>query len=46
MPVKFSDSKGSIRRGPPGLGEQTDEVLQELGVPSTAISDLRKNGVI
>lgn len=46
MPVKFSESKGSIRRGPPGLGEHTDDILQELGVPSTAISDLRKNGVI
>ncbi|KAJ5389070.1 CoA-transferase family III domain-containing protein [Penicillium cataractarum] len=46
MPVKFSESKTSIRRAPPALGEHTDNVLQELGVSTTTISNLRKNGVI
>lgn len=46
MPVKFSESKPSIRRGPPALGEHTDDVLQEVGISSTAISELRKKGTI
>ncbi|KAE8389689.1 CoA-transferase family III domain-containing protein [Aspergillus alliaceus] len=46
MPVKFSESKLSIRAGPPALGEHTGDVLQELGLPSTRIAELRKSGVI
>lgn len=46
MPVKFSKSKPSIREGPPSLGQHTDDVLQELGLTSEVISQLRKGGVI
>lgn len=46
MPVKFSQSKPSIREGPPSLGQHTDDVLQELGLTSEAISQLRKGGAI
>ena len=30
IPIKFSRTPGSIRKAPPLLGEQTDEVLKEL----------------
>jgi succinate--hydroxymethylglutarate CoA-transferase len=46
MPVKFSESKPSIRCGPPALGEHTDDVLQEVGISSATISNLRKKGAI
>ncbi|KAJ5807776.1 CoA-transferase family III domain-containing protein [Penicillium riverlandense] len=46
MPVKFSGSKPSIREGPPSLGQHTDEVLQELGLSSDRIAELRKDGAI
>ncbi|MEL6421044.1 MAG: CaiB/BaiF CoA-transferase family protein [Pseudomonadota bacterium] len=46
-PVKFSATPPSIRRGPPTLGEHTDEVLAtELGMDAAAIDDLRARGVI
>ncbi len=32
IPVAFTHSPGSIRRGAPRLGEHTDEVFRELGV--------------
>jgi crotonobetainyl-CoA:carnitine CoA-transferase CaiB-like acyl-CoA transferase len=31
-PVKFAKSPANIRRHPPKLGEQTDEILAELGI--------------
>lgn len=46
MPVKFSESKPSIREGPPSLGQHTEDVLEGLGLSSKAIKDLRKEGVI
>ncbi len=32
VPVKLSDTPGSVRRPPPGLGEHTGEVLAELDI--------------
>ncbi|KAL1847183.1 hypothetical protein Plec18167_002026 [Paecilomyces lecythidis] len=46
IPVKFSESKPSIREGPPSLGQHTDEILEELGLSSKVISELRTEGVV
>ncbi|MGQ0652982.1 MAG: CaiB/BaiF CoA transferase family protein [Betaproteobacteria bacterium] len=32
IPVRFSDTPGSVRRLAPNLGEHTEEVLKELGI--------------
>lgn len=32
VPVKFGDTKASIRHGLPLLGEHSDEILLDLGV--------------
>lgn len=47
MPVKFSETRPSVRTGPPGLGQHTEEVLsQSLGLSQSDIADLRKDGAI
>ena len=38
VPVHLSDTPGSVRLPPPGLGEHTDEVLKELGLDPELIS--------
>jgi formyl-CoA transferase len=47
VPIKYSETPGSIRRHPPLLGEHTDEVLAELLEYSTEkIEALRAEGVV
>lgn len=47
VPIKYSETPGSIRRHPPLLGEHTDEVLTELMEYSTEkIEALRAEGVV
>jgi succinate---hydroxymethylglutarate CoA-transferase len=47
IPFKFSDTKCSVRRAPPTLGQHTDEILAgELGLDSEAIAQLRREKVI
>jgi len=46
LPIKCSQTPGSIRRPPPRLGEHTAEVLAELGVPSEEIPRLGRLGVV
>lgn len=46
IPVKLSDTPGSIDSAPPTLGQHTDEVLQDLGYSKKDIDELRKKGVI
>lgn len=46
-PLRLSDSAVSYDRGPPLLGEHTDEVLAEqLGFDAARLDDLRRKGVI
>jgi crotonobetainyl-CoA:carnitine CoA-transferase CaiB-like acyl-CoA transferase len=45
IPVKYSETPGSIRRPPPLLGQHTDEILSKLiGYSKTEIEVLREEG--
>jgi crotonobetainyl-CoA:carnitine CoA-transferase CaiB-like acyl-CoA transferase len=46
LPMKLSATPGSIRSAPPMLGEQTDEILAELGYPAAEVASLRARGVV
>ena len=46
IPIKFSETAGSIDRHPPLLGEHTREILLQLGLPEGDIEGLREQGVI
>ncbi len=47
VPVKLSDTPGSVRTPPPLLGQHTDAVLgQDLGYSADAIAGLRRQNVI
>lgn len=46
LPIKFSDTPGSIRRHPPRLGQHTAEILKELGRTEQEINELAKIGAI
>ncbi|MDP9482160.1 MAG: CoA transferase [Chloroflexota bacterium] len=46
LPFKLAATPGSIRTAPPLLGEQTDEILAELGYDLAAIAGLRAAGAV
>jgi len=46
IPVKFSETPGSLRLAPPNHGEHTREILKGLGYEDGEISDMEKEGVI
>lgn len=46
LPIRFTNTPTSIRRMPPELGADTDEVLAEIGVSPTELEELRAEGVI
>jgi crotonobetainyl-CoA:carnitine CoA-transferase CaiB-like acyl-CoA transferase len=47
IPVKLSDTPGTLRTPPPQLGEHTNAVLErDLGFTPTAIAELRRQKVI
>jgi crotonobetainyl-CoA:carnitine CoA-transferase CaiB-like acyl-CoA transferase len=46
IPVKLSETQGSIRRPPPSLGEHTDEILARAGYSPAEIESLRVQGVV
>lgn len=45
-PFKFSNAEVSIRHAPPTLGEDTNDILKELGFTSDQIDSLKAEGVI
>ncbi|EPS40011.1 hypothetical protein H072_6185 [Dactylellina haptotyla CBS 200.50] len=45
-PFKFSDAEASIRHAPPTLGQNTDDILQELGFTANQIDDLKIEGIV
>lgn len=46
IPVKFGATPGAIRRHPPLLGEQSREILQELGYGPAEIGHLIESGIV
>ncbi|KAJ3257242.1 hypothetical protein HK103_004796 [Boothiomyces macroporosus] len=46
IPVKYSETKPSIRLPPPVLGEHTAQVLQELGFDNDEIQSFKDSNVI
>ncbi len=46
IPSRWSRSKPAITRHPPALGEQTDEVLREIGLSVAKIAKLRSEGAV
>ncbi len=46
MPVRLSETPGSIRSPAPEFGQHSEEILLDLGYDWDAISDLRKREVI
>ena len=45
-PVRFSETPANIRRHPPKLGEQTVEVLTEVGLTAEEIAALENDGAV
>jgi crotonobetainyl-CoA:carnitine CoA-transferase CaiB-like acyl-CoA transferase len=46
VPLKLSDTPGSIRTAPPVLGQHTDAVLTELGLDVADIAALRHSQIV
>lgn len=46
LPIKFSESPGSVRLPPPRLGQHTAEVLAEMGYNAQQIQTLAEQGMI
>jgi crotonobetainyl-CoA:carnitine CoA-transferase CaiB-like acyl-CoA transferase len=46
IPIEFTATPGAIRTAPPLLGEDTDDVLAEIGVGADEIARLRADGVV
>ena len=47
VPIKLSSTPGSVRTGPPVLGEHTDAILgKDLGFSAAEIAELRASGAV
>jgi crotonobetainyl-CoA:carnitine CoA-transferase CaiB-like acyl-CoA transferase len=46
VPMRFSETPGEIRSGPPAVGVHTDEVLSEAGFSEAEIRALRDDGLM
>lgn len=46
LPIRFSDSRTTLDKNSPYLGEHTEKILGHLGYSTSAISDLRNQGVL
>lgn len=44
VPVQLSNTPAAVRRGPPVLGEHTDEILRELGLDAEFVRRLESEG--
>jgi crotonobetainyl-CoA:carnitine CoA-transferase CaiB-like acyl-CoA transferase len=44
--IKLDETPGSVRLPPPALGEQTDEVLSQLGYSMEEIARFRASGIV
>jgi formyl-CoA transferase len=43
---KLSETPGQHRRNAPRLGQDTDDVLRELGISPAQIGELKRRGII
>ncbi len=46
VPMRFSRTPGTVRSGPPAVGQHTDEVLRSAGYSGDEIRSLRDDGVL
>jgi crotonobetainyl-CoA:carnitine CoA-transferase CaiB-like acyl-CoA transferase len=46
IPMRFSRTPGSVRSGPPGVGQHTDDVLAEVGYSDEEIRAFHADGVV
>jgi crotonobetainyl-CoA:carnitine CoA-transferase CaiB-like acyl-CoA transferase len=46
MPARFSGTPGTIRLGPPTVGQHTDEILGALGYSAEEVRRLRQDGCV
>jgi crotonobetainyl-CoA:carnitine CoA-transferase CaiB-like acyl-CoA transferase len=46
IPMRFSETPGTIRSGPPAVGRDTDAVLSEAGYGDDEIAELRRDGAV
>jgi crotonobetainyl-CoA:carnitine CoA-transferase CaiB-like acyl-CoA transferase len=46
VPIKLSETPGSVRTAPPTLGQHTTQILNELGMAGKEIAELLRTGAI
>jgi crotonobetainyl-CoA:carnitine CoA-transferase CaiB-like acyl-CoA transferase len=47
VPIKLSDTPGTVRTAPPTLGQHTDQILRtDLGFTEAEVARLRQSGTV